>query len=127
MGRRLGWPEGPVVARPHGSGASLALAAPEDQLFTATEVNEWAWLRALEETSATVPGRFFAPGLPAVWDQESALATLSAMAAAEARPQLMTLLHEAQQRKLPALMDESIVSLGAGSGHRACLWKPCLR
>lgn len=107
------------MARPHGSGASLAFTAPEDQLFTATEVNEWAWLRALEETSGTALGRFFAPGHPAVGDQESALATLSAMAAAEARPGLMTLLHEARLRLLPALLDESILSLGAGSGHRA--------
>ena len=30
------------VARVHADGASLALAAPVDQLFTATEVNEWA-------------------------------------------------------------------------------------
>ena len=33
--------------RPHGDGASLALAAPFDQLFTATEVNEWALCSAL--------------------------------------------------------------------------------
>jgi len=43
----LGWPDGALVARVHASGASLALAAPLDQLFTATEVNEWALLSAL--------------------------------------------------------------------------------
>ncbi|HYC10564.1 MAG TPA: hypothetical protein VEC10_13065, partial [Steroidobacteraceae bacterium] len=30
------------MARTHAGGASLALAAPVDALFTATEVNEWA-------------------------------------------------------------------------------------
>jgi hypothetical protein len=39
---RLGWTVPGVVARRHACGASLALAAPPDQLFTATDVNEWA-------------------------------------------------------------------------------------
>ena len=43
----LDWPTGAVVARVHAHGASLALAAPIDQWFTATEVNEWALLSAL--------------------------------------------------------------------------------
>src|SRR6516162_3129037 len=38
-----------VVARVHASGASLALAAPIDALYTATEVNEWALCAALIE------------------------------------------------------------------------------
>ncbi len=119
MRQCLGWREGHVVARVHASGASLAMAAAEDQLFTATEVNEWAWLRALEETSGSVLGRFSAPGHPAVWDEASAAATLRAMAAAEARPELMALLREADLRNLPALLDEATLSLGAGSGHMA--------
>ena len=48
--RHLGWdritPGSPVapaiVARRHATGVSLALQAPVDQLFTATELNEWA-------------------------------------------------------------------------------------
>ncbi len=42
----LGWPRGEVVARRHRSGASLAFSAPLDQLYVATEVNEWAWWSA---------------------------------------------------------------------------------
>ena len=45
--RALGWPEGPIAVRRHASGVSLAFAAPIDQLYVATEVNEWALLRAL--------------------------------------------------------------------------------
>ena len=36
-----------VAARLHSGGASLALAAPPDALFTATEVNEWALCASL--------------------------------------------------------------------------------
>ncbi|MFO0042615.1 MAG: hypothetical protein ACK55W_11855, partial [Pseudomonadota bacterium] len=39
----LGWPPPQRVARAHPGGASLLLSAPLDQLFAATEVNEWAW------------------------------------------------------------------------------------
>src|SRR6185437_3672261 len=37
------------VIRQHATGTSLALAAPPDQLFTATEVNEWALCASLFE------------------------------------------------------------------------------
>ena len=43
----LGWPSAPIVARLRAGQGSLAVAAPIDQLFTATEVNEWALSRAL--------------------------------------------------------------------------------
>jgi UDP-N-acetylmuramyl tripeptide synthase/very-short-patch-repair endonuclease len=44
MRAELGWPDAAPVARVHARGASLALQAPLDQLFSATEVNEWALL-----------------------------------------------------------------------------------
>ena len=119
MRQRLGWPDEAVVVRAHASGASLAFAAPADQLYTATEVNEWAWQRALEAGSAEGHPRCFAPVHPAVWDEGSATATLRALAAAEARPDLMALLQAARQRNLPALLDDDALSLGAGSGHAA--------
>lgn len=43
----LGWPQDDIVIRHHRSGASLAFIAPPDQLYTATEVNEWAWWSAV--------------------------------------------------------------------------------
>ena len=45
--RALGWQEDTLVLRPHRTGVSLAFTAPPDQLYTATEVNEWAWWSAL--------------------------------------------------------------------------------
>lgn len=119
MRRHLGWAEGPVVTRPHAGGATLAFAAPEDQLFTATEVNEWAWQQALEETTDLRFPRPCAPGHPAVGDAASAARTLAALAADEARPALMALLAEARRRSLPALLGEDSLSLGTGCGHQA--------
>ncbi len=47
----LQWAQGEIVIRRHRSGASLAFAAPADQLYAATEVNEWAWCAALLPSS----------------------------------------------------------------------------
>ena len=49
-GARLGWSNRRSVARRHAGGVSLAIAAPCDQLFLATEVNEWALCAALTES-----------------------------------------------------------------------------
>jgi UDP-N-acetylmuramyl tripeptide synthase/very-short-patch-repair endonuclease len=45
--RALGWREDTLVLRPHRTGVSLAFTAPPDQLYTATDINEWAWWAAL--------------------------------------------------------------------------------
>ncbi|MBK7294769.1 MAG: hypothetical protein IPI84_13580 [Holophagaceae bacterium] len=107
------------MARSHAGGATLAFAAPEDQLFTATEANEWAWQQALEETTDLRFLRPCAPGHPAVGDTASAAMTLAALGAEEARPHLMALLEEARGRHLPAFLGEDTLSLGAGCGHLA--------
>ena len=120
----LGWPEGSVVVRRHASGASLAFAAPLDQLYTAAEANEWAWLASLQ---ARHPGgggggdgdRRHAPGYLSAGDQESALHTLRAMAAEEANPALITLLDAAQARGVPAHPDDDLLSIGEGIGSRS--------
>ena len=50
----LQWPDvaGSIVVRQHAAGTSLALAAPIDQLFTATEINEWAFCASLVAADA---------------------------------------------------------------------------
>jgi hypothetical protein len=45
----LGWVDRRAAARRHAGGVSLAITAPYDQLFLATEVNEWALCAALVE------------------------------------------------------------------------------
>jgi len=129
---RLGWTMPGVVARRHTGGASLALAAPPDQLFTATEVNEWAlcatllareparWgdlgpaLVAAALESAADP----ALGLPPVLEEDAALGRLALLASREARPDLMRLLEAAAAHSLPYVLDETLLTLGAGSGGR---------
>lgn len=48
----LGWSETGIAVRPHANGISLSIAAPVDQLFLATEVNEWALCASLLELDA---------------------------------------------------------------------------
>ena len=141
--RALDWPDGAVVTRRHRSGVSLAFAAPLDRLYAATEVNEWAWWAAVLSVSgasrtAVVPaapegelaragtawmaaegsGMPHAPGHAAMSDADSALHTLRALAAAEARPALLALQSAATARGLPCLPDDDTVSIGAGEGSR---------
>jgi len=124
----LQWPDGALVARPHATGASLALAAPADQLFTATELNEWALCATLADleparaaalpaalltaalAEATDPATVIAP----VLDEAGARARLEALAAREARPALRRLLQAAGE--LQVVLDETTLTLGSGRG-----------
>jgi cyanophycin synthetase len=101
----LGWPEAPLVVRRHATGTQLAMAAPEDLLLTATEVNEWAW----EATS----------GPPVLGVFDTARTALAAHAAAERDPARDALAAAARERGLPVFVDDDVLSLGAGRGSRA--------
>ena len=110
------WPAGARVARRHRRGVSLAFAAPLDQLFSATEVNEWAWCCAHEASHGPLAARFHAPGHAALWDEDVAVHTLRAFAAAERQPGLLAVVQAAEQRDLPVLIDDERLSIGAGDG-----------
>ncbi|MEO8999557.1 MAG: Mur ligase family protein [Rhodanobacter sp.] len=116
--RALGWSDATLVVRRHASGAALAFEAPIDQLFSATEVNEWAWLATLATVHAVDVG-LHAPGHPAAWDEDSALHTLRAFAAAERRPELLVLVQAAEARGLAVLIDDDVFSIGEGTGARS--------
>ena len=130
----LGWdPAAACVTRHHPSGVSLAIAAPPDQLFTATELNEWAlcaalhdrdplhWaglrdsLRAYAEQSGPSPSSAFPPEI----DRHAALARLADIAARERRPGLLELVREARERRLAVLVDDELLSLGTGAAGRS--------
>jgi cyanophycin synthetase len=129
---RLGWTVPGVVARAHAGGASLALAAPPDQLFTATEVNEWAlcatllareparWhdlehsLVAAAQENAADPAQEPAP----VLEDGAALERLALLASREARPDLTRLLDGAAAHSLPYVLDETLLTLGTGARGR---------
>ncbi|WP_426690068.1 Mur ligase family protein [Rhodanobacter ginsengiterrae] len=116
--RALGWADAPLVVRRHAGGAALAFEAPIDQLFSATEVNEWAWLATLA-TARAVDAGLHAPGHPAAWDEVSALHTLRAFAVAERQPELPLLVQAAEARGLTVLIDDEVFSIGEGTGVRS--------
>ena len=116
MRAALGWGERATVAYLHADGAALAIAAPRERLFAATELNEWAWVRAA--MAALRLPLAHAPGHPAAWDFESARETLSKLAAADARPALDALVAEAGRRGVPVYEDDELVTFGAGKYSR---------
>jgi UDP-N-acetylmuramyl tripeptide synthase len=127
---RSGGPGPAMVARPHGGGATLALAAPVDGLFVATEVNEWAlcaalfaldpprWsaLEAALAAAVLEEGAGCGPALAPVLEETAALERFARLAAHEARPELRALLRAACERHLPHVLDDDFLTLGAGTG-----------
>src|SRR5258708_6404956 len=134
----LGWEETGWAARRHAGGVSLSIAAPVDQLFLATEVNEWALCASLQERDPArwpdledalliaafenAPGGAEGTGPadidPPVLEESAALARFAQLATREARPELRVLLAEAAARALPCVLDETLLTLGAGAGGR---------
>ena len=130
---QLSWPTPTSVARMHASGTSLAIVAPCDLLFLATEVNEWAWCAALRQrdparwrdlepallaaalTAATEPDTVIAP----VLDEAAAMNRFHQLLEREINPALRLLLAAAAARRLPHLLDDSELTLGAGCGGRS--------
>jgi cyanophycin synthetase len=136
VGARLGWRHPQTVVRKHATGVSLAIAAPCDQLFLATEVNEWALCAALVErdrerwsnleqilvaAAATAAENTANPAanLRPVIEESAALDRFERIAALEANPKLRSLLEVAAARRLPHVLDDSELTLGAGVGGRS--------
>ena len=121
---QLRWPAATACAVPHQTGASLALAAPADQLYTATEVNEWALAASIAERDpAAAPALIAALAAeqpeeaePPVLDTAGAMLRLRRRAAREANPRLRALIEAAMSRGLPHLLDDEALTLGAGAG-----------
>ena len=97
--------------------ATLAFCAPHGLLFTATEINEWAW-----ERSSAAQGALAAEGAQASHPDSDVMSTLrawfGARAADECCPPLTRLKHAAAAHGVPLFDDDDSVSLGAGSGSR---------
>jgi len=136
--RNLGWDRPPlaipvpseIVARRHATGTTLAIAAPFDQLFTATEVNEWAlcagllerdpfhWsgladaLLAAAREEAVDPDKV----IPPVLEERAALARFERLAGAELRNDLRALIEAAESLGVRHVLDETTLTLGAGAG-----------
>ena len=105
----VSWGSEATCARILSGGASLAVSAPVDGLYAATQLCDWAWTATCEHPSGTYPQAAF----------DSAALTLSAQIASEAKPALSRLVEAARTRGLDALVDTDELSIGMGE-H--CQW-----
>jgi cyanophycin synthetase len=101
----VGWPEQETRVRLFPNGASLALSAPIDALYAATEVNEWAW------TAAETVARGWEE--PAVTE---AAERLREEIARESNPALLALRDAALAQGVAFLADDDHASVGLGVG-----------
>ena len=101
----VGWTGAEIAARPFPGGASLAITAPIDGLYTATEINDWAWEAA---EAALTTG--------AASDFRAAAARLRDEIARESNPALLALQASAAAHGVAFLSDDRAVSVGLGRG-----------
>jgi cyanophycin synthetase len=105
----VGWDNEKLVSRPFEGGVSLALSAPVDGLYAATDLNEQAWDVAAAELEGREP-----PDIAAAADR------LRKLVAAERNPRLLALREAALSRTVSFLSDEESASVGSGTG--ALVW-----
>ena len=105
----VGWGGERLVLRRFPGGVSLALTAPADGLYAATELNERAWDAAVAELE----------GRPAP-NPGADVAALRAAIESERNPALVALRKAALTRGITFLAGEDLVSVGSGSG--ALVW-----
>jgi UDP-N-acetylmuramyl tripeptide synthase len=101
----VGWPDQTLVSRRFPGGVTLALTAPADCLYSATELNERAWEAAAAALAGQPSGDYVADA-----------AALRSAVEAERNPTLMALRREAGERRLTFLSGEDLVSVGSGTG-----------
>ncbi len=102
----VGWGSEQTAVRRFSTGASLAISAPLDALYAATDINDWAWDavgRVLSDEAVPL---------------EPDATELRAAIEAESNPRLLALLATAQSHALPAICDDEALTLGLGAGGR---------
>ncbi|HTO73230.1 MAG TPA: Mur ligase family protein [Gemmatimonadales bacterium] len=106
----VGWSGEGTATRRFPGGVSLALSAPIDCLFTATEVNEWAFDAARSAIVGSDPP-----------DLTEAVRLLRIEIEAEQKPRLVALEKSARSHHVTFLMDPQLISVGSGTGSQ--VWK----
>ncbi|GMQ76618.1 MAG: Mur ligase family protein [Gammaproteobacteria bacterium] len=103
----VGWQGEQIHVHRYADGASLAISAPLDALYAATDINDWAWqaTRDVLETGGTAAVEADAVRLRKVIEEERNSA-------------LLELCANARDRDLPCLTDDDFVSIGLGIGSR---------
>lgn len=103
----MGWGAEELCVRLFPGGANLGMSAPIDCLYTATEVNEWAWEAAMAAVAS---------GEPAAAELSEAAERLRQAAEQERNPALLELRDAAGRRRISLLWDADRVTLGLGTG-----------
>jgi cyanophycin synthetase len=115
----LGWGEVTAVVRVHNASTSLALSAPIDQLFTATEVNEWAWETASFDEHPTLNISNAIGDTPNdVGNFDQALLRLQQRCDAERNDALRALQAAAHSHGVECYVDDELASVGSGAGSK---------
>jgi len=104
----VGWGNETVVTRLYNGGATLAITAPIDRLYAATEVVEAAW----EYVQAKMSGG----PLP---DFDVTVENLKGEIADEHDPALCALSHSADTKNVSCLSDDELITLGIGAGSQS--------
>ncbi len=116
--RGLDWPL-EMVVRLHEdasgrAGADLVFAAPDEALYLATDINDWAVAAANHSVADHIPADHIPP------DPEAQLPAWRDAIAREQRPGLQALREAAAARDLPFLRDDDGLSIG--HGRRSITW-----
>ena len=101
----VGWAEETTFVRAFPGGASLAVSAPLDGLYAATDLIEAAWAAVMARLNDEEPA-----------DLDTVAAALRGLIAEEANPDLRALEAAAKTRGLTFLSGEDLVSVGLGTG-----------
>lgn len=100
----VGWSSEQTTYRIFEDGISLAISAPFDALYAATEINESAWTLTVDELTGHLEGI----------DQDR-VEQLREMIADEVNPNLLKLIELAEANNVPWLTDDDEFSLGFGA------------
>ena len=106
----VGWAGERLAVRRYQGGASLAFTAPDDALYSATDITEWAWGAAAPAAASGRPPVLEGP------EFEAAAERMRRAIAAERRPALVAIRDAARARGLTFLAGEDAVSVGSGTG-----------
>ncbi len=103
----IGWADQQTSSRKVEGGVMLALSAPPDTLYAATEVNDWAW----DSANALLSGGDAPPF-------DEAADRLSRAIASESNPRLRAFAAAAAERGVAFLHGEDAVTVGLGAGSQ---------
>ncbi len=103
----VGWGGESLEHRLNACGVSLAISAPIDALYAATEVNEYAFHAAVAELDGKTPPDF-----------AEAAARLERAIAEERNPKVLAMQAAAAEHGVAFLWDDDRISIGMGKGSR---------